>query len=215
MLGIYLFSAIIGGGLLLFSVLGGADHGADHDASGMDAGHDIDHDLGHDAGHDATHDGDVAHGGPGWAGELVLGLFRPRNIIFFAAGFGVTGTLVTLLTDSTTTAGLFSSVGMGLAAMVVTHGTFVWLKRSESAVDVISDADMEGCVGRVVLPLAPGERGRIACRFGEREVHVVALLADGYAEVLPPGREVVVLEVTDTVARVMPFESLQLPPSTD
>jgi hypothetical protein len=214
MLGIYLFAAIIGGGLLLFSVLGGAEHGVDHDASGVDAGHDLGHDVGHDAGTDASHDTDAGQGA-GWAGELVLGLFRPRNIVFFAAGFGVTGTLLTLLTDTSTSAGLVSSVAMGLASMVVTHGTFVWLRRSESAVDTMSDAEMEGCVGRVVLPLAPGERGRIACLIGEREVHVIARLAEGYTEVLQPGCEVVVLDVTDTVARVMPFEAQLLPPSTD
>lgn len=214
MLGIYLVAAIIGGGLLLFSVLGGMEHGSDYDASGVDVGHDFDHDVGHDAGTDASHGAEVGQGA-GWAGELVFGLFRPRNIVFFAAGFGITGTLVTLLTDTSTSAGLFTSVAMGLASMVVTHATFVWLRRSESAVDTISDSDMEGCVGRVVLPLAPGERGRIACRVGEREVHVVALLAEGYPEVLQPGREVVVLEVTDTVARVMPFETPQLPSSTE
>jgi len=180
----------------------------------VDAGHDLGHDVGHDAGTDASHDADAGEGA-GWAGELVFGLFRPRNIVFFAAGFGVTGTLLTLLTDTSTSAGLVSSVAMGLASMVVTHGTFVWLRRSESAVDTMSDAEMEGCVGRVVLPLAPGERGRIACLIGEREVHVIARLAEGYTEVLQPGREVVVLDVTDTVARVMPFESLQLPSSTD
>jgi len=214
MLGIYLVAAIIGGGLLLFSVLGGMEHGSDYDASGVDVGHDFDHGVGHDAGTGASHEVSAGQGA-GWAGELVLGLFRPRNIVFFAAGFGITGTLVTLLTDTSTSAGLLTSVGMGLAAMVATHGTFVWLRRSESAVDTMSDADMEGCVGRVVLPLAPGERGRIACRVGEREVHIVALLAEGYTEALPVGREVVVLEVTNTVARVMPFESHQLPPSTE
>ena len=222
MLGIYLCAAIIGGGLLLFSVLGGIEHGSDYDPSGVDAGVDFDHDIGHDLGHDVGHDAgsDVSHdadagSGGGWAGELVLGLFRPRNVVFFLAGFGVTGTLVTLLTNSSTSAGLFSSVAMGLASMVVTHGTFVWLRRSESAVDTTSDTDMEGCVARVVLPLAPGERGRIACRMGEREVYVVARLAEGYTEMLLPGREVIVLDVTDTVARVMPFETQLPPPSTD
>jgi hypothetical protein len=81
-------------------------------------------------------------------------------------------------------------------------------------VDIVSDSDMEGCVGRVVVPVGPGERGRIACQLGEREVHLIAALAEGYTQELPPGREVVVLSVTDTVALVMPFESRELPPST-
>jgi hypothetical protein len=98
--------------------------------------------------------------------------------------------------------------------MVLTHGTFVWLRRSESAVDVLSDNDLEGCVGRVVIPLSPGERGRIACRIGDREVHLLAKLDPDYAAELPPGREVIVLRVSDAVAEVMPFDSRELPPST-
>ncbi|MDH3456225.1 MAG: hypothetical protein OER90_05235 [Gemmatimonadota bacterium] len=206
MLGIYLFAAILGGGLLLFSVLAGGDHDAHADASGFDADHDIGHDVDHDLGHDA----DAGHGG---AGELVLGLFRPRNLTFFFAAFGLTGSLLTLLSPWSATASLLPSLGMGLGAMVVTHGVFEWLRRSESAVDIVSDSDIEGCIGRVVLPLEPGERGRIACRVGDREIYMIATLAEGYPT-LPPGREVVVLKVFETVAHVMPLESRELPPST-
>jgi len=205
MLGIYLFAAILGGGLLLLSVLAGGEHDAHGDASGLDAGHDVDHGLGHDT--DASHD---VHGG---AGEIVLGLFRPRNLTFFLAGFGLTGTLLTLLSPWSAGASLVPALVMGFGSMVATHGVFTWLKRSDTAVDIVSDSDMEGCVGRVVVSLGPGERGRIACQLGEREVHVIAMLAEGYTEELPPGREVVVLRVTDTVAHVMPFESRELPPS--
>jgi hypothetical protein len=209
MLGIYIFAAIIGGGLLVFSVLAGADHDAG-DGSDFDSGHDFDHDVDHDGSHDAH---DLHAAGGGWAGDLLLGLFRPRNFIFFLAGFGVTGTLLTLIKSPSTFGALIPSLAMGAAAMLATHGTFVWLRRSESAMDAVSDTDMEGCLGRVVIPLSVGERGRIACRVGEREVHVVAALAEGYTQQLPPGAEVVVLRVADTVAYVMPFDKRALPPS--
>lgn len=211
MLGIYLLAAILGGGLLVFSLLGGGDHDAGHgDASGLDAGHDFDHDVG--TGHDAGTGHDVQQG---WAGELVLGLFRPRNLTFFLAAFGITGTLVTLLTSTSTLGTLIPSLGMGLAAMLATHATFLWLARSDSAVDAVSDSDLEGCVGRVILPLSPGERGRIACRVGDHMTYITATLADGYTEALPPGREVVVLDVDRAVARVMPFAGNELPPAAE
>jgi membrane protein implicated in regulation of membrane protease activity len=212
MLGIYLLAAILGGGLLVFSLLGGGEHDAGHgDASGLDAGHDFDH-GGHDVG--AGHDAGTGHEiQQGWAGELVLGLFRPRNLTFFLAGFGVTGTLVTLLTSRSTLGALIPSIGMGLAAMLATHATFLWLARSDSAVDAVSDSDLEGCVGRVVVPLSPGERGQIACRVGDHMTYVTATLAEGYTESLPPGREVVVLDVDRAVARVMPFTGNELPPA--
>lgn len=213
MLGIYIFAAILGGGLLLFSVIAGAEHDADHDASGFDSGHEFDHDIGHDVDHDLSHDAHVGASHLG-AGELVLGLFKPRNFTFFMAGFGLTGTLLTLLTPWGAGASLLPALGMGFASMVATHSVFTWLKHSDTAVDVISDAEMEGCIGRVVLPLAPGERGRIACRVGGREVHLTATLDETIQAALEPGREVVVLRVSETVAHVMPFESRELPPST-
>jgi hypothetical protein len=214
MLGIYLLAAILGGGLLGFSLLGGGDHDAGHgDASGLDAGHDFDH-GGHDVGSD--HDAGTGHEiQQGWAGELVLGLFRPRNLTFFLAGFGITGTLLTLLTATSTLGTLIPSLGMGLAAMLATHVTFMWLTRSDSAMDAVSDSDLEGCVGRVMLPLSPGERGRIACRVGDHMTYITATLAEGYSETLSPGREVVVLEVDHAVARVMPFAGHELPPAAE
>jgi hypothetical protein len=214
MLGIYLLAAILGGGLLVFSLLGGGDHDAGHgDASGLDAGHDFDH-GGHDVG--AGHDAGAGHEiQQGWAGELVLGLFRPRNLTFFLAGFGITGTLVTLLTSASTLGAFIPSLGMGLAAMLATHVTFVWLTRSDSAVDAVSDSDLEGCVARVVVPLSPEGRGQIVCRVGDHTVYVTAVLSEGYADVLPPGREVVVLDVDRTVARVMPFAGNGLPPAAE
>ena len=215
MLGIYLFAAILGGGLLLFSVLAGGEHDAHGDASGLDADHDLGHDLGHDVDHQLGHDTEAGHDAPSGAGELVLGLFRPRNLTFFLAGFGLTGALLTLLSSWDAGQSLLPAIGMGLASMVVTHGAFTWLKRSESAVDVISDSDIEGCIGRVVLPLMPGVRGRIACTIGGRDIYLTATLDQDLTETLSPGREVVVLRVTETVAYVMPFTSRELPPQTD
>ncbi|KPK03726.1 MAG: hypothetical protein AMS20_10020 [Gemmatimonas sp. SG8_28] len=214
MLGIYLLAAILGGGLLVLSLLGGGEHDAGHgDASGLDAGHDFDH-GGHEVG--AGHDAGTGHEiQQGWAGELVLGLFRPRNLTFFLAGFGITGTLVTLLTSTGGLGALIPSLGMGFAAMLATHATFLWLARSDSAVDAGSDSDLEGCVGRVVVPLSPGGRGQIACRVGDHTMYVTAALSEGYTEALPSGREVVVLAVEGAVARVMPFAANELPPAAE
>src|SRR3990172_8678587 len=139
MLGFYIFAAVLGGGLLLLSQLAG-----DHDANG-----------GAGAG-DHGHGPDVGVHGPA---ELLLGFFRPRNLIFFLAAFGISGTLLPL-TGSVAPLALGLSVIMGLAAMALTHGVFTWLRRSDTAADTVADADLEGSVGRVVLPIRPGERGR-------------------------------------------------------
>lgn len=197
MLGLYIFAMVLGGGLLLLSQLAGdqGDHGGAGDHGGGDGG-------GGDHGHDV--------GGHGPA-ELLLGFFRPRNLIFFLAAFGLTGTLLTL-TGGLAPVTLGLSLIMGLVAMVLTHGVFTWLRRSDTAADTVADADLEGGVGRVVLPIQPGERGRIACLVGDQEVHLTARLAEG-AGPLEAGREVVVIRMIDGEAEVAALEPPQLPPA--
>src|SRR3990172_8678586 len=123
MLGFYIFAAVLGGGLLLLSQLAG-----DHDANG-----------GAGAG-DHGHGPDVGVHGPA---ELLLGFFRPRNLIFFLAAFGISGTLLTL-TGSVAPLALGLSVIMGLAAMALTHGVFTWLRPRSP-----------GRIGSTTLPTLP------------------------------------------------------------
>lgn len=198
MLGIYLFAAIVGGGALVFSLLGG-----EHDAGHGDAG-----DVGHDA--DGGHHADAAHAG---AGALILGLFRPRNLVFFLAAFGLTGSVLTWL--AAPAAGtLIAALAMGLGAMLTTHAAFTWLRRSESATEIVSEQVFEGRTARVVLPIDAEQRGRVACLVAGQEHYLTAGLAHGAAP-LTPGREVVILRMADGVAEVEPFDALELPPSTD
>lgn len=177
MFGFYVFAAIVGVGLLAFSF--GDD--------GTDAGHDVDAGAG--------------HAGAAHAGDIFFGFFRPRNLIFFLAAFGVTGMLLNL-TGAGAFATAVSAGAMGLGAMALTHGVFRWLRRNESAVDVVGDRLLEGSMARVVLPVAQDSRGRIACSVGGREVHVVARLAPGVEEAIEAGREVVVVRMADGEAEI-------------
>lgn len=209
LLGLYILAAMLGGGLLIFSVLSGAHHDVgDVDASGLDA-----HLSGVDAdvsGVDvhADHDIHLAHDA---AGELVLGLFRPRNIIFFLTAFGFTGTLLTLL-DNAPKMTLSLALVMGGGAMLLTHTLFTWLRRSEMGIDALSEREIEGRAARVVLPLSPGERGRVACLIADREHYITARLAADVSEPVAAGGEVVILRVEGGVAEVVPFDMLELSP---
>jgi hypothetical protein len=221
MLGIYVFAAMIGGGLLLFSLLSGAHHdagadvaGADIDASGLDAdvsgvevdvaGADVDAHVGV-----ADHD---VHMGHAAGGELILGLLRPRNIIFFLTAFGLTGTLLTL-TNNAPQPTFLLALGMGGGAMVATHGVFTWLRRSDSAVEVLGERELEGRAARTVLPLAPGKPGRVVCVIADREHYLTAYLASDVAEPVAVGGEVVILRIESGVAEVIPFDMPELPPA--
>jgi hypothetical protein len=220
MLGIYILAAIVGGGLLVFSLLAGAHHdmsdvevagldadvaGLDADVGGMDvAGADLDAGALH-----ADHDVPVGHDG---AGELVLGLFRPRNIIFFLAGFGITGSLLTWSSTAENLT-LILALAMGGLAWLLTHGLFTWLRRSEGALDALSESEIEGRAARVVLPLLPGEPGSVACLVADREQYITARLAPEVERSLSAGSEVVILRVEDGVAEVIPFDAPELPPA--
>jgi hypothetical protein len=233
MLGLYILAAIMGGGLLVFSMLSGAHHdasdvdvaGLDTDVSGLDvdvsgvdvdvSGIDVDVAGADLAGADAHlpvhagHDVDVGHAGPG---ELVLGLFKPRNIIFFLTAFGLTGTLLTL-TGNPESATLIFALAMGGGAGLLTHAIFLWLRRSEIGVDTVSEGEIEGRAARVVLPLAPDRPGRICCLVGDQEQYVTARLAPDVESPLAVGSEVVILRVENGIAEVIPFDTLELPPS--
>jgi hypothetical protein len=198
MLGLYLFALVLGGGLLVLSLLGG-----DSDADAPDADFQADADV------DAQADGGVGQSHFG-AGGLVLGLFKPRNLVFLLATFGVTGSLLTWLGVGRA-ATLTLAVAMGAAAMVLTHAVFTWIRRSDASVEVLSDSDLEGSIARVVLPLAPGVAGQVACLAGGREVYLTARLAADVSEPLATGREVVILRTGDGVAVVIPSGMLELP----
>jgi hypothetical protein len=222
MLGIYILSAMLGGGLLLFSILSGAHHDAsDVDMTGLDAdvaGVDVDvagadvsdvdlHVTGADVDAHIDHDADWAHDA---AGELILGLFKPRNMIFFLAGFGLTGTLLTLLgSPQGSVFGL--AIGMGAGAMLVTHALFLWLRRSESGIDTISEREIEGRAARVVLPLQPGRPGQVSCLVGGQECYLTARLAADESGSVAAGSEVVILRVENGIAEVIPFDTRELP----
>ncbi|UCF20699.1 MAG: hypothetical protein JSU87_04625 [Gemmatimonadota bacterium] len=219
MLGIYILAAIVGGGLLVFSLLSGAHHdaggdlaGADVDASGLDA-HvgDVDaHLAGADvAAHVGGADHDV-HVGQVAAGELILGLLRPRNIIFFLTAFGFTGTLLTL-TNNAPQPTLILSLGMGGGALLATHALFNWLRRSESAVEALGERELEGRAARAVLPLSPGRPGRVACLIADQELYLTARLSADVDQPIGIGGEVIILRIENGVAEVIPFDIPELP----
>jgi hypothetical protein len=101
---------------------------------------------------------------------------------------------------------------MGGGAMLLTHTLFTWLRRSEIGIDALSEREIEGCTARVVLPLSPGERGRVACLIADREHYITARLAADVSEPVAAGGEVVILRVEGGVAEVVPFDMLELSP---
>lgn len=196
MFGVYLFCAVLGGGLVLFSLLGGdSDDGL---AEGLEV------ETGAGSGPSSA----------GMAGELLLGFFRVRNLTFLLAAFGVTGLLghwlglAPLLTAALAT-------GLGLVSAMLVHATFTWLRRTDSARDVLEDSDLEGNFARVVVPLAASGLGRISCEVSGRQLYLTARLADSAEPALAEGTPVVILRMDGGVAEVSAAPSLELSSSND
>jgi hypothetical protein len=182
MIGIYLFAAVLGGGLLAFSVVGGD--------SGLD---------------DADGHGSLADLSA--AGQMLLGIFRLRNLTFLLGTFGITGAALTWQGASWSWA-LAMAIVMGVGAMMINHMLFTWLKRADSAGNLVDDTDLVGMSGRVVMTVAPGQRGRIVCTVAGREQYLVARLASGQTDAATAGSDIVVLGMQDGVAEITPFDAL-------
>ncbi len=147
---------------------------------------------------------DDGGGGDGSAGDgvggVMLRLLPLSTIAFFLATFGVCGIVLGLLDtpDATT---LVAAAAAAVVAGAVNSTLFAYLRRSGSTSDV-SDRQLAGSVGRVVLPVASERRGRVSVSVGGQHVYLSAeTLPDAPAE-LEVGAPVLVVEVDRGVALV-------------
>lgn len=178
--GLYLFSAAAGVPLVLWFLFSGGDEGGP-DEGGSDGASD-----------DGGSDGGIA--------ALMFRLLPLSTIAFALATFGVCGLVLGLAgTDDGVT--FVSSAGAAAAAGALNTTVFSYLRRSESGSGV-SDRQLAGSVGRVVLPVAGERRGRVAVSVGGQQVYLSAqTMPDAPAE-LEVGAPVLVVEVHDGVASV-------------
>ena len=116
MLALYLFSLIVGGGLLLFSVVAASDTEAGELTDAVD----LDPEL----------DGESGSGGGG--GALSRDFFSVRAALYFLAGFGATGALMESLTAATPKVAMAWAVATGLVAATAAVAVYGWLRSSES-----------------------------------------------------------------------------------
>lgn len=139
-------------------------------------------------------------GGDDGVGAGMFGRLPITTLAFFAAAFGACGLLLDLTGAGAPTALVGAAVAGGLAA-AANRTVFSYLRRTESTSQVADD-QLSGRIGRVVVPVAGGRRGRISVSVGDQQIHLSALaLPDAPAE-LPVGSSVLVVEVHDGVAAV-------------
>lgn len=187
MLAAYIFSLVVGGGLLALTLFG------DFFDSDVDA----------DAGIDLDGDAGVLSGGVEIAKLLSL-----RSLVYTLFGFGGAGLVLHLIwggAQPLLTALIAGGMGLGSGALVST--VFGYLKRTEAgAID--GERALVGRSGKIVMAIGDGETGAVRIRSGERQYRMRAR-ADtplGTAQTLEAGRAIVVVDVKDGVALVTPID---------
>ena len=189
MMAVYLFSLIVGGGLLLLSLLGGE-------------------------GGDVEIDGALELDGLGEAGEIGAGdapaakIFSLRSLIYAVFGFGGTGAVLTAL-GMTGPFTLAAAVVTGVLAGAMVSAAFGYLHRTDSGVKPGDDA-LEGLAGHVVLPMAENSPGAVVVIRGDRRIRLRALPHGTVHGDPSEWDRVVVVEVEGGVARVAPLEGDRL-----
>jgi hypothetical protein len=223
MLTLYLSCLVVGGVFVGLSALGavGKDVEVDHDAGfGVDADMDVDADVDADADADADadvdHELEVGHALAVVDGSHGLGPQETRRKIWLpmlsfrfwtygAAFFGLTGTLLSLLTPASALFVALASGATGLGVGTSSAWMVRWLRRPVGA--SIRLADYTGQVGELMLPLREGGVTRIRLRVQERERTMLAVGMEPLA--LPTGTRVVVLGIDDSGrAQVEPEDNI-------
>ncbi len=126
------------------------------------------------------------------------------TMAFVAATFGVCGLVLRAAGTGGGTTFVAAALA-GIAAGVLNSALFAYLRRSESTTEV-SDEQLTGKIGRVVLPLTGDRRGRIALIVGDQQIQLSALALPDAPDELAIGDPVLVVDVHNGVARVAPLD---------
>lgn len=154
MTAVFAFAAIFGGLLVLVFLFGGD----------FDADADVDFDV----------DGDIdIEGTAGSALSVLAGVFSIRNVVFFAAFFGVAG-LVFELVGAGGAVAFILAVGVGLAAAIMNHRLVRYIRNTDSD-STVTDDRITGSVAQVVLPIGAERKGRVTADVDGHRINLVAL----------------------------------------
>lgn len=208
MLAIYVFCAIVGGGLILLSALGGLSEGlldgidshTDIDTGGVDYDHDIS--LGHDADLD-HHIESAKEFAP--TSDFWLPFLSLRFWIYAIGGFGVVGSLLTLFKLAESGLALWISLGFGLVAGTLVSYTMRALTLGEQDSSV-REKDFLGVTGRLTVLPRNGDPGKIRMLVKGETIDMLAI-PEGDIE-FERDEEVVVVGIDGTRVRVMRYTDI-------
>lgn len=207
---IYLACLLFGGVLLAVAILLGGDHDLGSDAS-FDLHTDVDS-GGFDLHTDVDVHGDVpsdfhtdfhTHSESIPAGEgmgAAAQWLSFRNIIFFIAFFGLTGTVLTLVSGPVMAA--VGAVMMGFMASYLSQRIFQYLRETESG-EGLQDNDLQGLRGRVAVTTTRLNKGKISIVANDRTLQMLAIAAEEASkDEYCPGEMVTIVKVEGGLAYI-------------
>tara|TARA_R110002096_G_scaffold44526_13_gene120514 strand:- start:101018 stop:101611 length:594 start_codon:yes stop_codon:yes gene_type:complete len=156
---LYLITLIVGGCLLLLSIFAGGDH---------ELGSDVDADLSADMDLDGDVDGFDVGGYDAW---LPIGSLRFWT--FFAAFFGLVGTVLTATGGMSKMMTLAPSIGVGYLSGIAATKILKALTKQKVG-KVVGGNDLVGITGTLMLPASPGMPGKIRLQLGGRTLDELA-----------------------------------------
>lgn len=184
MLPLYIVAAILGGGLVLVSLVAGA-HGGD--SGDMHADHDL------------SADHDVA--GP----DIWLPFLSLRFWTYFLMVFGVVGLLLTKAGGTPEPMAAVWSGVAGLSVGFVVAGLLEWARRMQGE-NATRSQDFLGREAKVIVPIRPTLEGKIRL---DVKGETIELLALPYEErEIGRDEEVVIVSLENDRARVIPRDEL-------
>ena len=121
------------------------------------------------------------------------------SVAFAATVFGLSG-LITVWVGASPLPGMLISVGMGVLGATFHNTLFAWLRRTEASSEV-TDQDLEGAKGLVVLGVSAERRGQIVVEAAGQRLRISALPAKR-EDRLAKGDTVRIVEVDGGVALI-------------
>ena len=182
-------------------------------ADGVDAdgGADLDHDLDLDHDADLGPEAEVDHAAGGHGGGFLPILLNVRFWTFGAMAFGMVGSLLHFLHLAPSSVTPVIAVAMGLLS-----GWFAsWVFRALARASTQSGAEPTeavGQVGKVLVAVRPGARGKVRIQLRGQTVDFLASTEDVELEV---GEQVLVTEVREDQVQVSRAPVDLFPPASD
>jgi hypothetical protein len=207
---IYLFCLLFGGAFLTITFLLG--HGANGDSGGDGHG-----DVGGDAhvgmdGHAYAGTGSDLHAHPGTASEdhpahegegvaAAIKYLSLRNVVFFTAFFGLTGSTLSWL-GIWPPLTFMSALAMGVFAATLSQKLLSYLKKTE--VGAVSDlSELAGLKAKVLVDISKTRRGKIAVKTRDRILQLLAVTAEeSKREEFGAGETVTIIRTVAGIAHV-------------